>query len=167
MTSENKNLAAIIKDRKIYLIVGAVILLTSLCVIFPFEKHESNFISDFVYTYLSLGIAIIVIMYGLMGKNFFKGLLLLLGSCIFSFCAWALFYPLGFLSTLIALWLGIPSGIIAGLIFLIVDYAFIIDENRASLFFKRMFSFLLLLTVVSLSFLYGSDLISDIYEKLK
>ena len=167
MIRENKHLAALIRDRKTYLIVGVVILLMSLCIIFPFEKHESNFISDFVYTYISLAIGLLVLMYGLMGKNFFKGLLFLIFSSIFSFCAWMLFYPLGFLSTLLAFWLGIPSGIIAGLIFLIADYKFINDENRVKLFLKRMLLFLLLLAIVSLSFLYGSDLISYIYEKFK
>ena len=104
------------KVQKLFLIAGVIILAISLCIVFPLEQSNSSTIEAFGYTYLTLTIALLTIMYGLMGKVFFKGLLFLLFSALFSYCAWLLLYPSGWLSSFIAFWGGIPSGIIAGLI---------------------------------------------------
>lgn len=156
-----------IKNRKPYLVVSAITLLISLCVVFPFESNRSSFIEDLGFTFLTLGIAMLLGMYGLMGKYFFKGLLVLLCSAFFGFIAWFFLYPSEWFSVLVAFWAGIPSGIISGLIFILVNFALIRDENRYNLFFKRLISYLLILGIVSILFHKGGDWMFEISEYIK
>ncbi|WAC42554.1 hypothetical protein [Pedobacter sp. SL55] len=74
-----------INIKKPVLMAGVTILAISLCIILPLEYSKANFISDLSYTFLGLTLAILTIMYGLMGKHFFKGLLFLF---LASFVVW-------------------------------------------------------------------------------
>ena len=156
-----------IKARKPILIAGVVILTISLCFIFPFEYNRTNYITDLKLTFLSLAIAMFTLMFGLMGKHFYKGLLFLICSTLFSFIAWFFLYPVGWLSAIVAIWGGIPSGVIAGLLFMLFNFQFIKDENRYILFFKRLISYLVILGIVSILFDKGGDWIFDISEYFK
>ena len=156
-----------INPQKLFLVSGVIVLAVSLCIIFPLENSKAITIAEFGYTYLTLTIALLTMMYGLMGKAFFKGLLFLLFSALFSFSAWLLLYPSGWLSSLVAFWAGIPCGIIAGLIFMLINFKFIKDDNRYQLFFKRLISYLLILLIVSYMFHNGGDWIFDVSEYFK
>lgn len=156
-----------IKARKPILIAGVVILTICLCFIFPFEYNRTNYITDLKFTFLSLAVAMFTLMFGLMGKHFYKGLLFLICSALFSFIVWFFLYPAGWLSPVVAVWGGIPSGVIAGLLFLLLNFEFIKDENRYRLFFKRLISYLVILGIVSFLFDKGGDWIFDISEYLK
>jgi len=70
------------------LIMGVVIFAISVCIIFPYESSKSNYIDDLKFTFLTLALAMFTLMYALMGKHFFKGLLFLLFSAVFSFACW-------------------------------------------------------------------------------
>ena len=155
------------KPNKKVLIAGVIILTISLCLIFPIESSKTSYINELPFTFLTLALAMFTLMYGLMGKHFFKGLLFLLFSVLFSFCAWLVFYPSDWLATFVAIWAGIPSGIIAGLLFMVVNFQFIKDENRYKLFFKRLVSYCLILFVVSYLFHNGGDWIFEISEYFK
>jgi len=102
-----------------------------------------------------------------MGKHFYKGLLFLICSALFSFIAWLLLYPAGWLSSVVAVWGGVPSGVVAGLLFMLFNFQFIKDENRYVLFSKRLISYLVILGIVSLLFDKGGDWIFDISEYFK
>ena len=156
-----------IKARKPILIAGVIILAISLCFIFPFEYNRSNYIADLKFTFLSLAVAMFTLMFGLMGKHFPKGLLFLICSALFSFIAWFFLYPAGWFSAIVAVWGGVPSGVIAGLLFMIFNFEFIKDENRYVLFFKRLISYLVILGVVSILFDKGGDWIFNISEYFK
>lgn len=156
-----------IKAKKPVLIAGVVILTISLCFIFPYEYNRTNYITDLKFTFLSLAVAMFTLMFGLMGKHFFKGLLFLICSALFSFIAWFFLYPSGWFSTIVAVWAGIPSGVIAGLLFMLFNFQFIKDENRYILFFKRLISYMVILGIVSILFHNGGDWIFDISEYLK
>ncbi|WP_113654341.1 hypothetical protein [Pedobacter namyangjuensis] len=174
-----------IKPKKPILIAGAVILIISLCVIFPIEYSKASFVSDLKFTYFTLGIAMLILMYAFMGRNTYKGLLFLLCSCIFSIICWFIVLPesglsksnskafeltiaiFSFFENFAKLYMGTVTGIIAGLIFLIVNARLLKDENRYQLFFKRLVSYLIILGVVSFLFAKGGDWIFEISEYLK
>ncbi|MDQ8006009.1 MAG: hypothetical protein REI64_14500 [Pedobacter sp.] len=174
-----------IKPNKPILIAGVIILVISLCMIFPFEYSKASLVSDLKFTYFTLGIAMLALMYAFMGRSTYKGLLFLLGSCIFSIICWFAFYPntdlseksskvfeltiaiLSFFENFAILYMGTVTGIVAGLIFIIVNARFLKDENRCRLFFKRLISYLIILGIVSILFFKGGDWIFEISEHFK
>lgn len=174
-----------INPNKPILITGIIILAISLCVIFPFEYSNANFLTDLNYTFLSLALALLTIMYSLMGKYFFKGILFLLFSIICGIVSWYLLFPLPELdkpasksleivllilsafSTMSTFFMGTTTGVVSGLIFFIINYWFLNDENRYKLFFKRLISYLIILSIVSILFRNGSDWIFEISEYFK
>lgn len=174
-----------IKPQKPILIAGIVILVISLCVIFPVEYSKASFVSDLKFTYFTLGIATLTFMYAFMGKNTYKGLLFLLCSSIFSIICWFVFLPeselsksnskvfeltitiFSFFENFAKLYMGAVTGIVAGLIFLIVNARFSKDENPYQLFFKRLIAYLVILAVVCFFFAKGGDWIFEISEHAK
>lgn len=160
------------KARKNFLVIGIVILLFSGCVIFPIESSKTDFIMGLGYTYLTAVVGVLITMYGLMGKHFFKGMLAIISSAIFSclvcIAYFEIFAPeVSFFSTIIATWIAIPVGIVAAVVFLFVDYKFLADENKYKLFFKRLFCYLLILAVLAILFFKGGDWITDLTEFIK
>ena len=174
-----------IKVNKTFLIAGIVILAISLCV-FPFEYNKASYVFDLKFTFLTLTLAMLTLMYSFMGKYFFKGLLFLFGSCIFSISCWFYFSPnnkelseptseffeitltiLSAFQTISILFMGTVTGIVAGLIFLLINYKFLKAENLYLLFILRLISYLIILVVVSVLFHHGKDWIAEIAEYLK
>lgn len=145
------------KNRKGYLIAGVVLLLISLCIILPIEKRKSYTIEDFGYTYATLAMTLLLFLYSLMGKNFFKGLLFVLISIIISICGWFIFFINDSWVGVIAIWMGVPTGIIAALLFLIFNFYCLSAENKYTLFLKRLLSYTIILGTVSLLFAKGGD----------
>lgn len=102
-----------------------------------------------------------------MGKYFFKGVLFLLFSAVFSFFCWAGYFFNDFWGIIPAVYAGVPAGIITGLLFLIFNYQFISHENKVVLFVKRLMLYGIILFVVSIVFAKGGDWIFDISYYLK
>lgn len=152
--------------RKVLLITGIFTLLLGTCVIFPIEYSKAIVIEEFGYTYLTLAIALLLLMCGLMGKQVFKGLLFLLISSIIGAVFFYLAFPVIPFAVFIAIWLGIPSGIIAALLFLIVNFYFF-KEIRNHKLLKQIIVYLIILFIVSVLFGYGGDWIFAITEYFK
>lgn len=152
--------------RKVLLIAGILILLISTCVIFPIESSKTSFLEGFGYTFLTLAIALLLLMYGLMGNNFFKGLLFIVTSSILGAVFFYVAYPLAPFTVFVAIWLGIPSGIITALIFMIGDFYFFNAIKNYKLL-KQIIVYMVILFIVSVLFGYGGDWIFEITEYFK
>ena len=174
-----------ININKPFLIAGIVILAICLCIILPIEYRTASFLSDLKYTFFSLALAILTLMYSLMGKHFFKGLLFLLFSIICGIACWFLLFPLPeiaepssktlelfvfFISAfanLSSLVMGTVTGVIAGLIFLAVNFCFLKDENRYKLLAKRLLVYLPILLLIAFVCHEGGDWIDSVTEYFK
>ena len=152
--------------RKVLLIAGLFTLLISTCVIFPVEYSKASFIEEFGYTYLTLAIALFLLMFGLMGRYTFRGLLFLALSSIIGAIFFYVAFPVSLFTVFIAIWLGIPSGIITALIFMIVNFYFFSDAKKHKLL-KQIVVYLVILFIVSILFAYGGDWIYEITEYFK
>lgn len=155
------------KPNKPILVAGIVIFAISVCAIFPYESSKTNYIAELKYTFLTLALAMFTLMYSLMGKHFFKGLLFLLFSAVFSFACWSLFLYNDFWGVIPALYAGVPAGVLTGLVFLIFNYQFIKNENKSRLYLKRFLLYSVLLCIFSLLFAKGGDWIFDLTEYFK
>ena len=158
----NKKLAG----RKICLILGAIFFVLSVFIFFPIESSKSNFLEDLPMTFSALFTALILLMIGFMGKHFFKGILFLLLSGVVGYFLIYFGYPLGQFSVLAAFWLGIPSGIVAALIFLVVNYYFLIRIKTHKII-KKIVVYLIILLIVAILFGYGGDWYFEFTEYLK
>ncbi|WP_442588097.1 hypothetical protein ACSBL2_18810 [Pedobacter sp. AW31-3R] len=142
--------------RKVPLIAGVILFLISVCFIFPIEYRRNSFLEEFVYTYSSLALALFLMMFGLMGRYFFKGILFLVLSSIVGAVFFYVAYPLVPYAAFIAVWLGIPSGIIAALIFMVLNFYILNRQTRFKLL-KQIAAYLIILLIVSVLFGYGGD----------
>jgi len=142
--------------RKVPLIAGVILLLISVCIIFPIEYRRNSFLEEFVYTYSTLALALFLMMFGLMGRDFFKGLLFLFLSSIVGAVFFYYAYPLVPHASFIAVWLGIPSGIIAGLVFMVLNF-YILNKQVGFKLLKQLAAYLIILLIVSVLFGYGGD----------
>lgn len=167
------------------LIAGIIILIICLCIVFPIEYRTASFLSDLKYTFFSLALAMLTLMYSLMGKHFFKVLLFLLFSIICGIACWFLLFPLPdiaepssktlelfifFISAfanLSSIVMGTVTGVIAGLIFLAVNFWFLHDENRYKLLAKRLLVYLSIVLLVALVCHEGGDWIYNVTEYFK
>lgn len=162
-TKEQTNL---IGKRKVVLWAGVITLLISLLVIYPVERSKANYIDEFGFTYLTLFIALPLIMFGLMGKSFFKGILMVALSAVVGAVFFYFAFPPFLFSSFIAVLLGVPSGIITALLFLIVNHYFFKDI-RSYKRIKQVAVYFIILLVVAVLFGYGGDWIFDITEYFK
>jgi len=105
-------------------------------------------------------------MIGFMGKHFFRGILFLLLSAIIGYFLIYFGYPLGQFSFLAAFWLGIPSGIVAALIFLVVNYCYLMRIKTHKII-KKIVVYLIILLIVAILFGYGGDWYFEFTEYLK
>ena len=142
--------------KKLCLIAGMMILLISVGIIFPIESSKTYLITELPYTYLTLAISLFLMMFGLMGKHFFKGLLLLFSSALLGFASIYAFYFKDPWNALSAAWLGIPSGIISALIFLVINFFFLKDKNNDKRL-KQVITYVIILVTVCILFVYGGD----------
>jgi len=163
---ENTHPTKTFNKRKVSLIAGIVVLLLSLCVIFPIESSKTIVLEGLGYTFLTLAIAMLLIMIGLLGKFFCKSLLFLILSSFIGFTFFYFAYPLVPYSSLVAFWLGIPSGVITALIFLIFNFYFLTDVKNPR-FLKKVVVYPLILFIVSVLFGYGGDWYSEIMQYFK
>ncbi|MBC8984958.1 hypothetical protein H9X96_04125 [Pedobacter sp. N36a] len=161
-----KLLANFSTPRKAILMVGIFTLLISTCVIFPIQKEESNFLEDFTYTFLGLFLALLLLMIGLLGKDFFKGLLFLFLSAIFGAVFFYVAYPVVQYASFIAVWLGVPSGVLTAILFMIFNFCLLKDLKRYKLL-KQIIVYLIILFIVSVLFGYGGDWMFEITEYFK
>lgn len=152
--------------RKAILMAGILTLLISTCVIFPIQKEESNFLDDFSYTFLGLFLALLLLMIGLLGKDFFKGLLFLFFSTIFGAVCFYVAYPPVTFASFIAVWLGVPSGVVTAILFMIVNFYFLKDLKRYKLL-QQIIVYFIILFIVSVLFGYGGDWSFEISQYFK
>ncbi|TDQ08294.1 hypothetical protein [Pedobacter metabolipauper] len=152
--------------RKAFLIAGIITLAISVAVIFPIESSKTYFLEELPYTFLTLAIALLLGMFGLLGNNFFKGLLLLFVSSIVGFILFYFAFPVIRGSAFISIWLGIPSGIIAALVFMVANYYFLRAAKSYRLL-KQIIVYSIILLIVAILFGYGGDWIYDITEYFK
>ncbi|TDG36443.1 hypothetical protein EZJ43_07955 [Pedobacter changchengzhani] len=148
------------KKRKFTAIAGIMILLISVFIIYPIEMVKANFVSDFVNTYLGLAVALLLLMLGLMGKYFVQGLSFMLISTIFGFTLIAVSVEFG---AILGFIIGIPSGVIAGMLFLVINFYFLKDVKRYRLP-TQIISYCIILCIVSFLFYHGGDWIYDITQ---
>lgn len=152
--------------KKLCLIGGIITLLVSLGIILPIETSKTYFIEELPFTFLTLALALFLMMFGLMGKDFFKGLLVLFSSALLGF---ACIYSVNFKdpwNVLAAVWLGIPSGIITALIFLVISFFFLKDKTNYKRP-KQVITYVIILAVVSILFTHGGDWLFELTQYME
>ncbi len=152
--------------RKVLLITGICTLLISICIVFPIESSKTNFLEDFGYTFFTLAIALLLLLYGLLGKHFLIGLLFVITSSIAGAIFFYVAYPLVPFTVFVAIWLGIPSGLITAIIFMIANFYFFNAIKKYKLI-KQIGLYVIILFIVSVLFGYGGDWIYEITEYFK
>jgi len=150
------------KVKKTSLWIGITLIVIALVVIFPIEK--TDFLGDLVYTFFTSLIGLIVIIYAIGGSSFFKIMGFLLASIMVSMFCWALFERGGWGASIAVVWGGIPSGLTAGILFLMGNYYLQLNEKKTYKYIKQLLFYFIILLIVSILFRYGGDWYFKIFE---
>ncbi|MBB6240494.1 membrane-associated HD superfamily phosphohydrolase [Pedobacter sp. AK013] len=142
--------------------IGIALILIAAGVIFPIEK--TGFLEDLMYTFSTLIIGLLVIIYAISGGNFFKVIGFLLGSILMSMLLWFLVERGKWGSSIAVVWGGIPSGLISGILFLISNHFLRLREKKQYKYIKQVLLYFLILLIVSVLFRYGGDWYFDAFE---
>ncbi|KRT13151.1 hypothetical protein ASU31_26050 [Pedobacter ginsenosidimutans] len=142
--------------------VGIALSLIAVGVIFPIEK--TDFLDDLVYTFSTLLIGLLIIIYAISGANFLKVIGFLLGSILISMLFWFLFERGGWGASIAVIWGGIPSGLISGILFLIGNYYLKLGEKKEYKYLKQLLLYFFILLIVSVLFRYGGDWYYDVFQ---
>ena len=161
-----KLLADLSTTRKVLLIAGILTLLVSTFIVWPIESRKTSFLEELVFTFLGLAISLLLLMVGLLGKDFFKGLLFLFLSAIFGALCFYVVYPPVTFASFIAVWLGIPSGLVTAILFMIINF-FFLTELKSYKLFKKVIVYFIILFIVSILFGYGGDWSFEISQYFK
>jgi hypothetical protein len=147
--------------KKMSLWVGIALIIIAFGVVFPIEK--TDFLDDLVYTFSTLLIGLLVIIYAISGANFLKAIGFLLGSILISMLFWFLFERSGWGASIAIIWGGIPSGLVSGILFLISNYYLKLGKKKEYKCFKQLLIYFFILLMVSVLFKYGGDWYYDVF----
>lgn len=148
------------KDRKGFIIAGGIFMVLAVGVILPIEKSKAITIAEFNYTYLALIFGVVLALHGFLANRIFSALFFMILSGIVSSGIWFLLFSDSFISTIVALWIGFPVGLLVGLIFVIVNELFLERGERKQLKrIKQVIIYLVILTIFTLMFYKGGDLV--------
>nr|WP_157536005.1 hypothetical protein [Mucilaginibacter sp. L294] len=161
------------KSRKIILIAGMVIAIINLLVIYPKEHSIASYISDYQWTFTSLGAAILLLLYGLTGPRFTQYLLFTFLNAILFASFWYIYSIWDTWSRLLVVFVGIPSGIITALVFFILRYVLFFRNKslpvekaqKNKLLLKQIILYIFLGLIVSILFIKGGDWWFDLFEQ--
>ena len=151
------------KDRKVFIIAGAISVILAIGIILPIEKSKAITIAEFNYTYLALILGVVLALYGFLSNRIFSALFLMIFSGILSSGIWFVLFSDSFISMIVALWIGFPVGLLVGLIFVIVNELFLVRGERKG--YKRIQQIVVyatILAIFTLMFYKGGDLLEHI-----
>lgn len=144
------------RDRKVFIIGGAILVFIALAVVFPIEKSKAITIAEFNYTYLTLSIGVLLSMYGFLGIGVFTAVLFMILSGIISSIIWFILFSDSFVSMIVAAWIGFPVGLLEGLIFVLLNALFLErGESKKWKLIKQILVYVLILAIFTLIFYIG------------
>lgn len=153
-------------NRRNYLISGTVLFLLGIVFAFPVDKlMNSGSLIRFAATCSFLGIGLLTLLYGIMGKRAIKAILLVILSTFLGYISWYYYTGAGWLSSTIAFWTGVPIGILSALLYLILDRYFLSKRQQKIILLKQIALYLVLFLTLSLLAAKGSDWIYHIFKK--
>ena len=148
-----------------YLIIGSV-----LCLIGVFFEIYFNFFYppvDYIIKIalrLILSLGTFLLFYQVSKSRFLRGLIFILFSLFFCVSLWTIYEGSSWGSEFVVIGAGAPSGLISGVLFLISNYYFKLNEKKESKYVKQVLLYLLILLTVSMLFRYGGDWYYDVFE---
>lgn len=147
----------ILKERKGFKIAGLVLAILGVAVALPIEYSTAELIVEFPFTWFFLISATVMLMYGFMGEAVAKGLLLLFLSAIIGAVIWFFFSPIDALWMFMSFWVGFPLGLLAGIIFLILDGIFLRKAHTQYKLLKQILLYIVVMALVCVVFPRASD----------
>jgi hypothetical protein len=139
----------------IYLKIGLLIFLTGAFVVFPLE--EKNYLDELQCTFLTLIIGTLIALYGFLGSNFLKGLLFIFFCVSVSMLFLTISLNDSWGKNIMIFWLGVPSGAITAIIFIILNHFYFIKKDLKQIS-KGLFLIVIYTIIVSIM-RWGGDIL--------
>ncbi|NDV59670.1 hypothetical protein [Bacteroides sp. 519] len=146
--------------KKISLIVGIVIFLIGSLIVYPIESRDIITIEELKYTFSTLITGTLIALYGLLGSNILKGLLFLFFWILISMLFIYLWEGDGWGRGIVVFWLGLPSGVISGTLFLIINHFFFRKKSKSKIqYIKQVATLIVIYVIVVLIMKWGGDIL--------
>ncbi|AWG26040.1 hypothetical protein [Flavobacterium kingsejongi] len=151
------------KDRKQYILIGALIFIVGIIAMFPLEVlMNSNNIGKLTLSFSGLSIGLLVLLYGFMGRSFLKAVGIILAGVLISMLFWYVYENGEWGDSIIIFWVGVPAGILGSILFLIVNHYFLCGKNNKTAIGIQVLWGLLILAAVNALYYNFGDLMDSI-----
>jgi len=144
---------------KLFIAIGTLILIVGFVALFPLDVLMNEDVpGKIVFSFSGILLGLLLLLYGFFENSFFKSLATIASSVFLSIIFWYLYFGGEWGDKIVMFWVGVPSGIIAGVLFLILNKYMLSRKLLA----VRAVTFLLLIVLLNFLFFKGGDLWSFI-----
>jgi membrane protein YdbS with pleckstrin-like domain len=143
-----------------YLITGSVLFFIGVLfeIYFEFFYPSVGYIIKIAFR-LILSLGTFLLFYQVSKSKFLKGLFFILFSVFFCVSLWTIYEGGSWGNEFVVIGAGVPSGLISGVLFLISNYYFKLNEKKESKYVKQVLLYFFILLFVSVLFKYGGDVL--------
>ncbi|NDV66686.1 hypothetical protein [Bacteroides sp. 224] len=148
------------EKKKTCIIVGIVTFFIGCLIVYPIESRDTVTIEELKYTFSTLITGILIALYGLLGSNILKCLLFLFFWISMSMLFVYLWEDDGWGRGIVVFWLGLPSGAISGILFLIINHFFLRKKSKSKMrYVKQVGTLIVIYLIVVLIMKWGGDVL--------
>lgn len=143
---------------KLFIIIGALLLIIGFIALFPLDVLMNDDVpGKIIFSFSGILLGLLLLLYGLFKAEFLKSIAIILAGVFLSILFWYVFLGGEWGDTIVISWVGVPSGLISGVLFLIINKYILSKSNKNSMPAKGLL-FVVLLAITNFIFYKGGDL---------
>lgn len=143
------------EKNKLLIGIGAFILIVGFVALFPLDILMNEDVpGKIIFSFSGILLGLLLILYGFFKNSFLKSLAIIVSSVFLSIFFWNLYFGGEWGDKIVMFWVGVPSGILAGVIFLFLNKYMLSRKMIAT----QVTTFVGLLILLNFLFYKGSDL---------
>ena len=140
---------------KIITAIGVLILTIGIIALFPLEITMNEDVpGKIIFSFSGILLGILLILYGFFKSNFLKAVAIVVASVFLSILFWYLYYGGKWGDQIVMFWVGVPSGILSGVLFLI-SKKYLLPGKSITV---QSIVFVFLIVILNFIFFKGDDL---------
>lgn len=144
---------------KLAAIAGTLLLIIGIVALFPLDVlMNDNVPGKVLFSFSGILAGILLLLHGIFNSGFLKSLAIIIACIFLSVLFWYLYYGGKWGEEIVMFWAGIPSGVISGTLFLVIN-KFFISKRTGNLIVAQVFALLSLLIIVNFLFHKGGDIL--------
>lgn len=140
---------------KLFIALGALVLIIGIIALFPLDVLMNDDVpGKIIFSFSGILLGLLLLLYGFFAAKFFKSVAIIVASVFLSVLFWNVYFGGEWGDKIVMFWVGVPSGIISGVLFLIINKY----RLSAKSIVTQAVTFLVLIALVNFLFYKGGDI---------